>query len=100
MCIRDRVVSGDPLAVGDDSLFPLQAALGYDVAQHLFIGDTNLLVEGPSDFLYLDAISRHLGTLGHKSLDERWRILPAGGSSNIPAFVTLLGRELNVTVLV
>ncbi len=94
------VVSGDPLAVGDDSLFPLQAALGYDVAQHLFIGDTNLLVEGPSDFLYLDAISRHLGTLGHKSLDERWRILPAGGSSNIPAFVTLLGRELNVTVLV
>ena len=94
------VVSADALAVGDDSLFPLQAALGYDVAQHLFIGDTNLLVEGPSDFLYLDTMSRHLKSLGRNSLDERWRILPAGGSSNIPAFVTLLGRNLNVTVLV
>jgi predicted ATPase len=94
------VVSADALAVGDDSLFPLQAALGYDVAQHLFIGDTNLLVEGPSDFLYLDTISRHLKSLGRNSLDERWRILPAGGSSNIPAFVTLLGRDLNVSVLV
>jgi predicted ATP-dependent endonuclease of OLD family len=94
------VVSADALGVGDDSLFPLQAALGYDIAQHLFIGDTNLLVEGPSDFLYLDTISRYLESLGRKSLNERWRILPAGGSSNIPAFITLLGRNLNVTVLV
>lgn len=94
------VVSQEVLSVDADSLFPLQAALGYDVAQHLFIGNSNLLVEGPSDFLYLDLISRKLGDEGRASLDEDWRILPAGSASNIPAFVALIGRELEVTVLV
>lgn len=93
-------VTREALTVGEGSLFPLQAALGYDVAQHLFIGDTNLLVEGPSDFVYLDALSRRLQQDGRTSLDERWRILPAGGAANIPAFISLMGRELEVTVLV
>ncbi len=88
------------MVVGDDTLFPLQAALGYDVAQHLFVGDTNLIVEGPSDYLYLDTFSRYLRDNGGEGLDAKWRILTAGGSGNIPAFVTLLGRELQVTVLV
>lgn len=94
------VVSSDVLTVGDDTLFPLQAALGYDIAQHLFVGDTNLLVEGPSDYLFLDIFSRHLRAGGGEGLDPAWRILTAGGSGNIPAFVTLMGRELQVTVLV
>lgn len=94
------VVSQEVLTVDADSLFPLQAALGYDVAQHLFIGNSNLLVEGPSDFLYLDLMSRKLADEGRTSLDERWRILPAGSASNIPAFVALIGRELEVTVVV
>jgi len=94
------IVTSEILMVGEDTLFPLQAALGYDVAQNLFIGETNLLVEGPSDLLYLDLIGRHLASLGRQGLDARWRILPAGGASNIPAFVTLLGRNLDVTVLI
>jgi len=94
------VVSSDALTVGDDTLFPLQAALGYDIAQHLFVGDTNLLVEGPSDYLFLDIFSRHLSQNGGEGLDPAWRILTAGGSGNIPAFVTLMGRELQVTVLI
>lgn len=94
------VVSADAMMVGDDTLFPLQAALGYDVAQHLFVGNTNLLVEGPSDYLYLDIFSRHLADDGGDGLHPGWRILTAGGSGNIPAFVTLMGRELQVTVLV
>lgn len=94
------VVSQEVLSVDADSLFPLQAALGYDVAQHLFIGNSNLLVEGPSDFLFLDLISRKLADEDRASLDEHWRILPAGSASNIPAFVALIGRELEVTVLV
>lgn len=93
-------VTSESLKVSDDTLFPLQAALGYDIAQNLFVGDTNLLVEGPSDFVYLDAISRRLSDESRVSLDPRWRILTAGGSGNIPAFVTLLGQKVNVTVLV
>lgn len=33
-------------------------------------------------------------------MDIRWRILPAGGSANVPAFVALIGPKLDVTVLV
>lgn len=93
------ITSSDALAVGEDSAFPLQAALGYDLSQNLFIGERNLLVEGPSDLAYLDVISRHLRDSEREGLDERWRILPAGGASNVPAFVTLLGRKVAVTVL-
>ena len=37
----------------DDSLFPLQGALGYDIHQTLFIGPNSLVIEGASDLLYL-----------------------------------------------
>ena len=93
------VTSSDALEVGEDSAFPLQAALGYDLSQNLFIGERNLLVEGPSDLAYLDVISRYLRDRDREGLDKRWRILPAGGSSNVPAFVSLLGKKVSVTVL-
>lgn len=83
----------------EDSAFPLQAALGYDLSQNLFIDERNLLVEGPSDLAYLDMISRHLRDKGKEGLDQRWRILPAGGASNVPAFESLLGQKVSVTVL-
>lgn len=93
-------VTQEALTVREGSLFPLQAALGYDIAQHLFIGSTNLLVEGPSDFVFLDAVSRLLIDRGRTGLDEHWRVLPTGGASNIPAFVALMGQNLDVTVLI
>src|SRR5690606_35737996 len=47
------VVSSEVLSVGGETLFPLQAALGYDIAQSLFVGPANLVIEGTSDFTYL-----------------------------------------------
>jgi len=94
------VVSDEVLTVDQDTLFPLQGALGYEIAQSLFIGPNNLLVEGTSDFTYLTVMSDHLRSLGRNGLDERWRILPTGSSANVPAFVALLGKNLDVTVLV
>jgi len=93
-------VSQEILRVGRESLFPLQAALGYDVAQNLFLGEANLLVEGPSDYIYLDTISRHLESLNRPHLDDDWRIMPAGGANNIPSFVALIGPSMEVTVLI
>ncbi|QLH19298.1 AAA family ATPase [Streptomyces sp. Rer75] len=94
------VVTKEVLSVTDDSLFPLQAALGYDIAQNLFVGPDNLLVEGTSDYTYLTLISDFLKEAGRTHLDERWRILPAGGATNIPAFVALIGTNLQATVLI
>lgn len=93
-------ITADVMDVSSDSIFPLQGALGYDLHQHLFVGPHNLLVEGTSDFTYLTVISDHLRDQGRTHLDDRWRVLPAGGVQNIPAFVALLGRNLDVTILV
>src|SRR5690606_27193168 len=65
------VVSSDALANDPDSLFPLQAALGYDIAQSLFIGPHNLVVEGTSDFIYLTIMSQAASVRKKVSLDSR-----------------------------
>jgi hypothetical protein len=78
----------------------LQAALGYDIAQNLFVGPDNLVVEGTSDYTYLTVLSDHLREQGRTYLDDRWRVLPAGGASNVPSFVALIGPSLDVTALV
>lgn len=93
-------VSSDVMTVDKDTLFPLQAALGYDIAQNLFVGPDNLVVEGTSDYVYLTLISDHLKSIGRTGLDESWRVLPAGGVTNVPSFVALMGRSLDVTVFV
>ena len=87
------------LVADTDSLFPLQAALGYDIAQSLFIGPNNLVVEGTSDYIYLTVMSQLCAATGRSHLDDRWRILPAGGATNIATFVSLIGPHLDVTVL-
>lgn len=93
------VVSEDALANDPDSLFPLQAALGYDIAQSLFIGPNNLVVEGTSDFIYLTIMSQISSQMKKMALDSRWRILPSGGATNIPTFVSLVGPHLDITVV-
>jgi predicted ATP-dependent endonuclease of OLD family len=92
-------VTSDVLSIDKDTLFPLQGALGYDLAQHLFIAPHNLVVEGTSDYTYLLLMSDHLKALNRTGLDERWSIVPVGGADLVPSFVALLGHHLEVTVL-
>lgn len=94
-------VTSDVLTTDPDTLFPLQGALGYDMAQHLFIAPHNLVVEGTSDFTYLTVISDFFRSQTERTaLDECWSIVPVGGADLIPTFVALLGNHLEVTVLV
>jgi hypothetical protein len=93
--VGDEVLSTDV-----DTVFPLQAALGYDITQTLFVGKHNLAVEGPGDFLYLTWFSGELRSLGRRGLDRRWRIAPAGGIDKIISFVSLFGaNKLHIAVL-
>lgn len=93
-------VSSDALFVDKDTLFPLQAALGYEITQSLFIGKNTLLVEGPSDILYLQAFSAALRNRKREGLDSRWTICPSGGIDKISPFASLFGaNNLNIAVL-
>ena len=97
---RGAIVSGDVLTRDRDTLFPLQGALGYDLVQHLFVAENNVVVEGTSDYAYLKIISDFLASKGRISLDPKWSIVPVGGADLVPTFVALLGNHLKVTVLV
>ena len=92
-------VTSDVLSTDKDTLFPLQGALGYDLAQHLFVAPHNLVVEGTSDYTYLLLVSSHLREKHREGLDEKWSLIPVGGADLVPSFVALLGNHLEVTVI-
>ena len=96
---KGTTVTNDP--TGDSTtLFPLQAALGYEVSQSLFIGSNNLVVEGVTDFWYLSSMSEYLKSLGRTGLMDKITITPAGGAQKIPYLVSLLSSQhLNLLVL-
>ena len=83
-----------------DTLFPLQAALGYTLAQNLYISEKNLLVEGISDFVYLSHFSAVLNDAGREGLDDSITIVPVGGAEKVATFISLMrGNELNCVCL-
>ncbi|MDG1581557.1 AAA family ATPase [Pseudomonas sp. GOM6] len=92
-------VTNDP--TGDArTLFPLQAALGYDLAQSLFVGPNNLVVEGVTDFWILSAVSGYASEKGRTALSTALTMTPAGGAQKVSYMVALLTSEaLNVLVL-
>ena len=98
--VKGTKVREDVLVTDKDTLFPLQGALGYDLTQSLFVGKHTLLVEGPSDILYLQALSQALKSRKRQGLDPRWILCPSGGIGNIRSFVSLFGSNaLDIAVL-
>lgn len=98
--VRGTKVSADVLSVDRDTLFPLQAHLGYEITQSLFIGKHTLLVEGPSDVVYLQVLSQALKARGRTGLDPAWVICPTGGLDKVWSFASLFGgNRIDVAVL-
>ncbi len=93
--ITDNVSWTDPRTI-----FPLQAALGWTIAQNLFISDRNLLVEGAADLVILQAVSSLLDGQGKVGLRDDITIVPAGGLDKVVTFIALLGaNKLKLAVL-
>ncbi|MFD9097861.1 AAA family ATPase [Streptomyces collinus] len=101
--IHDQATRADPnlgvvitsvsLSADPKTILPVEAALGYSVAQHLFLGAGPLLaVEGSSDFIFLMRMSDYLVSQGRTGLDPRLAIIPVGGIGNMPAFIAVMGR--------
>jgi len=95
-------VTTNVLEATDDSLFPLQGALGYDIHQTLFIGPNTLLVEGAADILFIQGMTTILSREKRTGLGDAWTLTPVGGSGRIPTFVRLLTNQkgMNVATLI
>ncbi len=94
-------VSTDVLSTDPDTVSPLQRVLDYEITQTLFVGKHTLLVEGPSDLLYLKWFSRQSQKAGKPGLDYRWVICSVRGIDRIPGFVSLFrGNNLHIAAIV
>jgi energy-coupling factor transporter ATP-binding protein EcfA2 len=93
--VGDRALSTDA-----DTLFPIRAALAYDVARRVVTGPQTLLVDRPSDVLYLKWFSRELQLQGRAHLAPAWGLVPIGGLDSIAPFVSLFaGQAQKIAVL-
>ncbi|MBU6505711.1 MAG: AAA family ATPase, partial [Betaproteobacteria bacterium] len=98
--VKGTKVSADLLSADKETLFPLQAHLGYEITQSLFVGQNCLLVDGPSDLIYLQLASKALQSRGRKGLDSRWTLCPSGGLDKVAPFASLFSENhLNIAAL-
>lgn len=93
--IHTTVTASDPAA-----LLPLQEALGYDLAQSLFGQQRNLVMEGLTDYWYLDATAQLLREDSIIDLNERIALVPAKTAGKVVYFATILhAQKLKVAAL-
>ncbi|MDN3224809.1 AAA family ATPase [Pseudomonas nunensis] len=83
--VHTTVASGDPAA-----LLPLQEALGYDLAQSLFTQERNLVLEGLTDYWYLEATSTLFNAANLVSLNEKIALIPAASAGKVVYYATIL----------
>lgn len=87
------------LSTNPDTLIPLRAALGYEMSQTMN-GQRTLLIETPSDAMYLTWFSRRLIEENRIGLSPGWSIVPCGGGEKVGSFLGLFGGdECNVVAL-
>ena len=95
----NAMVSADTWPDDGDSLFPLQAGLGYSIAQTLFYSKYQLVVEGLTDYLVFKAMNKLLSCKNMETLNEEIVIVPAGGTRNILPLTSILrGHHVNAIV--
>ena len=88
---RGTTISEDVLINDRETVFPLQMALGFQLVQSLFLSPHCLLVNSPSDMIYLQTLGEICAAEGYSKLDPRWAIIPVGSPENMPTFISMLG---------
>lgn len=92
--VHTRVAVDDPA-----SLYPLQAALGYELAQSMFTQARNLVCEGYTDMLYVEALNTAASDAG-SGFKHAVALVPASSASKVVYYVTVLtSQDLKVAAL-
>jgi hypothetical protein len=84
-----RANDSDPFQKGAG--YAVHAALGLSVAESLLLGCTPVVVEGPSDQLYLSAIKTLLISAGQLQPGRELVFPPPGGAKGVKAVASILG---------
>lgn len=93
--IHTTISSSDPAG-----LLPLQEALGYDLAQSLFSQQRNLILEGITDYWYLDATANLLREDKVEILNEKIALVFANSAGKVVYYATILfAHNLKVAAL-
>lgn len=93
--VHSDVTASDPAA-----LLPLQEALGYDLAQSLFGQQRNLVLEGLTDYWYVDAMRAMLRDARIALLNEKIALVPAASAGKVVYYATILhAQKLKVAAL-
>jgi hypothetical protein len=91
---------GDKMFSTDSStLIPLRTALGYELTRSMVTAEKTLLVESPTEALYLNWFSKRLNEKVRAGLDPAWKIVPCGGAEKIRAFLALFGANQGSVVV-
>lgn len=83
--VHTTISSSDPAG-----LLPLQEALGYDLAQSLFTQQKNLILEGLTDYWYIDATASLLRESNIEKLDEKIALVFANSAGKVVYYATIL----------
>jgi energy-coupling factor transporter ATP-binding protein EcfA2 len=82
------------------SIYPLQAALGYELAQSLFGQKRNLVCEGLTDMWLLEGVAAAMREAGVTTMRDDVAITPAQSASKVVYYCALLrGQKLKVAAL-
>jgi AAA ATPase domain len=94
------MISDDVWPKDKDALFPLQAALGYQLAQSLFISKRQALLEGITDYWIFKSLDYAARVTGREALHPSIILTPSGGASRMmPLASMLLGHEVDVVAI-
>lgn len=75
------------------SIYPVHAALGLTVSDTLLLGCLPVLVEGPSDQIYLNLIKRYLIGIGELKNSKEIVFIPTGGVKGMAPVAKLLSSR-------
>ncbi|GJQ41211.1 MAG: hypothetical protein JETCAE03_07090 [Ignavibacteriaceae bacterium] len=93
--VHTTISSTDPAG-----LLPLQEALGYDLAQSLFSQQRNLVLEGLTDYWYLDSTAELLRSSNIENLNESIALVFANSAGKVVYYATILhAHNLKVAAL-
>jgi hypothetical protein len=93
-------ISNDSWPKDRDTIFPLQEAAGYAMIRGLFRHKKNVLVEGMSEYYYLNALSVLCRAEGRVALADDIYVTPCGGTKLVGHLASLfLGQEVRPLIL-